>query len=511
MKKITFLSLFLLTAQLAFSQAVAPYFQDFNGIVAGGDNSSIIANWTQYSYGAQTNDGDIWNGWSLNPGLAPNSNAYTLYHDDDETVTGAGVDNWFVLHLDCTSQNEVTFSYDEFQTFNTSYYDFHGVYTSEDYDVANGDAGTQPNGTWTLLREGFASGSPTNYSFTLPNTTTAIAFRYKGEWADNWFIDNISVGECALNTPASVSTPTLPLDDASDVTIFVDGADSLVNFQWPAAEEGYEVGSYNLNVSTSLAGFPNIGSVTIGDNSVNLIYNWQPNTTYYWSVDSSNCAGSAEGDIFSFTTGNTQNWPTVFERLQGNVYKQVETPDDCATCEEEINYYMFSAEGLRIIGTEYNGTCEQDDFTAFGDGPGEGEIVTNTTQEFEVCVNSILCQTVTFTSAAEDEIQFDFPITGNTWTAQLYEGTVPCMDTAGITDNEFNNVKMFPNPANSYLNFATNSNENIDIQIFDMLGKSILRIENAGNSVDISKLNSGIYFVHIVLGAKKSTKKLIIN
>ena len=70
---------------------------------------------------------------------------------------------------------------------------------------------------------------------------------------------------------------------------------------------------------------------------------------------------------------------------------------------------------------------------------------------------------------------------------------------------------MFPNPANSYLNFATNSNENIDIQIFDMLGKSILRIENAGNSVDISKLNSGIYFVHIVLGTKKSTKKLIIN
>ena len=67
MKKITFLSLFLFIAQVALSQAVAPYSQDFNGIVAGGDNSSIIANWTQYSYGADTNDGDMWNGWSLNP------------------------------------------------------------------------------------------------------------------------------------------------------------------------------------------------------------------------------------------------------------------------------------------------------------------------------------------------------------------------------------------------------------------------------------------------------------
>ena len=513
MKKITFLSLFLFIAQVALSQAVAPYSQDFNGIVAGGDNSSIIANWTQYSYGADTNDGDMWNGWSLNPGLAPfdDSNAYTLYHGDDETAAGTGVDNWFVLHLDCTSLDEVTFSYDEFQTYSATYYDFHGVYTSQDYDVANGDAGTEPNGTWTLLRQGAANGSQTNYSFTLPNTTTAIAFRYTGEWADNWFIDNIIVGECASDVPASVSTPTSTLDGANDVPILIDGTNSLVNLQWPAAEEGFEVGSYVLNVSTSLAGFPNIGSITIGDNSVNLIFSWQPNTTYYWSIDSSNCAGSATGTIFSFTTGNTEVLPTVFERLQGNVYRQIETPEDCGTCEEEINYYMFSAEGLRIIGTEYDGTCEQDDFTPFGTGDGEGEIATNTTQEFEVCVSTILCQTITFTSAAEDEIQFDFPLAGQTWTAQKYEDPVPCINTAGLTDNEFNNVKMFPNPANDYLNFATNSNEKIDVQIFDMLGKSVLRLENARNPVNISELNSGVYFVHIVLGTQKSTKKLIVN
>ena len=34
--------------------------------------------------------------------------------------------------------------------------------------------------------------------------------------------------------------------------------------------------------------------------------------------------------------------PTVFERLQGNVYRQIESPSNCGTCEEEINYYMFS-------------------------------------------------------------------------------------------------------------------------------------------------------------------------
>ena len=327
---------------------------------------------------------------------------------------------------------------------------------------------------------------------------------------------------------------------------------------------------------------------------------------------------------------------------------------------------MFSAEGLRIIGTDYDGTCEQDDFTAFGNGNGEGEIVTNTTEEFEVCV-SVLCQTITFTSDAEDEIQFDFPFFNQTWTAQLYEDEVPCLGgndfspegtwvvtsigvgpsqgatnwfsndvssgergcyyddtyifnsdgsfanvlgdetwneawqgvaegcgtpvaphngtnpatytydastgaltivgqgayiglpkahnggedgapvddtityivssssetemtidieagsgvwwryqmqiqaTANLNENVLNSIKMYPNPVNDYLNFDTNSNEHIDVQIFDILGKSVLQLENVRNLVNVSELKSGVYFVQITLGTKKGTKKLIIN
>ena len=360
---------------------------------------------------------------------------------------------------------------------------------------------------------------------------------------------------------------------------------------------------------------------------------------------------------------------TVFERLQGNVYQQIETPDDCGTCEYEINYYMFSSEGLRIIGTTYDGTCEQDDFQQIGDCDDCAYIETNTTEELTVCIGNFfpVCQTITFVS--ENEIQFDFPIAGETWTAQLYEDTVPCLGdtnpdfspegtwgvtslgvggsqgatdwwnnnvasgeracyyddtyvfnadgsfsnvlgsetwletwqgvsegcgapvaphdgtnpatysydgstgtltivgqgayiglpkvhnggetgspandtityivssssetemtldievgggtwwrfemekqaTAGLNDNVYNSLKMFPNPANDFLNFATNSNENIDIQIFDITGKSVLRSENVQNSVNISELNSGAYFVQITIGVEKETKKLIIN
>jgi hypothetical protein len=484
MKKITFLSLFLLIAQVAMSQAVAPYNQDFNGIVAGGDNSSIVANWNQYSYGGQTTDGDIWNGWSLNPGLAPSSDAYTLYHADDDVASGV-VDNWFVLHLDCTSLDEVPFSYEEFQTYAATWYYFHGVYTSEDYDAANGDAGTQPNGTWTLLTEGVATTTPTTQSFTLPNTTTAIAFRYQGDYADNWFIDNVSVGgesnnDFSLegtwqvtslgvgpnqgdigwwNNNVSSGQRACYYDDT-----YVFGADgSFANVQgdetwletWQegveaegcgapvAPHNGTNAATYSYNETTGALTVVGSGAY-LGlpkahnggedgfpvDDTINYIVSSNSGNAMTIDIE----AGSGVWWRYEMTKDGTEEpTQTVFERLQGNVYRQIESPSDCGTCEEEINYYMFSAEGLRIIGTEYDGTCEQDDFTAFGTGDGEGEIVTNTSEEFEVCVG-FLCQTITFTSDAEDEIQFDFPFFGQTWTAQLYEDEVPCL---GGTGNDF--------------------------------------------------------------------------
>ena len=83
--------------------------------------------------------------------------------------------------------------------------------------------------------------------------------------------------------------------------------------------------------------------------------------------------------------------------------------------------------------------------------------------------------------------------------------------SASVNDNVFNAVKMFPNPAKDYVQFSTNSNKDLDIQIFDMLGKSVLRVDNVRNAVNVSELNAGLYFVQMTLGTQKATKKLVIN
>tara|TARA_B100000900_G_scaffold300281_1_gene258838 strand:+ start:4694 stop:6223 length:1530 start_codon:yes stop_codon:yes gene_type:complete len=509
MKKITFLAIFLATF-LINAQVLS---EDFS---AGSEGSTFPNGWT-----TTTEAGTVGNwivGSTANTGVPAyggdtgmiNGGCDGLYALlDSDGFGSAGSQNASLVSpvMDLSGYSELIVKFNHHFRVYSANADIGYVEATIDGGATWGNIATF-TGPNNYIDEGLTSLDMSAYA---GNSAVQIRFRYVGAWGYYWGIDNIEVTQCTSAAPATVSIPTLPLDGATGVVINIDGEDSIINFEWPAAEEGFEVENYTFNLGTSTQGFPNVGSLAVGNNAVNLIYNWAANTTYYWSVDASNCGGVTIGTIFSFTTGESGASPTVFERLQGNVYRQIETPQDCGTCEEEINYYMFSSDGLRIIGTEYDGTCEQDDFTPFGDCAECGEIVTNTTEEFEVCANGIFCQTITFTSEAEDEIQFDFPFFNQTWTAQLYDDEVPCLGTAGLNDNEINNLKMFPNPANDYLNFATNSSENIDIQIFNVLGKSVLKLENVENIINISELKSGLYFVKINLGVKSSIKRLIIN
>jgi len=510
MKKITFLALLM----AIFSLNAQVLSEDFSGAISG--SSTFPNGWTttieagssgNWEVGSTANTGDPAYGGDTGMINGGCDGLYALLDSDGIGASGSQNASLVSPVMDLSDYTELIVRFNHhFRVYNNN----------ADYGYVEGtiDGGasweniTTFTGAQNYIAEGLTS---LDISSLTGNSAVQIRFRYVGAWGYYWGIDNVEVTQCTTSAPVAVNTPTMPLDAATDVTINYDGADAIINFEWPAADEGFEVENYTFNLGTTLVGFPDIGSLPLTNNLVNIIYTWAPNTTYYWSIDASNCAGTSNGTIFSFTTGEGEAPLTVFQRLQGNVYRQIETPADCGTCEEEINYYMFSAEGLRIIGTEYDGTCEQDDFTAFGTGDGEAEIVTDTTDAFEVCVNSILCQTITFTSEAEDEIQFDFPFFNQTWTAQLYEDEVPCLGVAGLNDNEFNNVEMYPNPANDYLSFDTNSNENIDVQIFDILGKSVLRLKNIPNSINISELKSGIYFVQITLGSENTTKKLIVN
>ena len=74
-----------------------------------------------------------------------------------------------------------------------------------------------------------------------------------------------------------------------------------------------------------------------------------------------------------------------------------------------------------------------------------------------------------------------------------------------MTEFENGQVKIFPNPAESILNIVFDASfKPTSIDLVSMLGSSVKRIYSDMNSIDISELQAGAYF--IILTKEDGTK-----
>lgn len=87
--------------------------------------------------------------------------------------------------------------------------------------------------------------------------------------------------------------------------------------------------------------------------------------------------------------------------------------------------------------------------------------------------------------------------------------------TVSIKNNEAAvSVKVYPNPATDFINIEYNALEDGKISLFDITGKKIteqvLKASNKISQLEISQLNSGIYFYTVVSNNKTiATKKIV--
>ena len=83
-----------------------------------------------------------------------------------------------------------------------------------------------------------------------------------------------------------------------------------------------------------------------------------------------------------------------------------------------------------------------------------------------------------------------------------------------VSEFDFNGFSMFPNPAKDVLNIQLNNISNANLSIYDIQGKLIVEqsvSQEQNLELNVSDLQSGMYFVKLNTGTKELVKKLIIE
>jgi hypothetical protein len=86
---------------------------------------------------------------------------------------------------------------------------------------------------------------------------------------------------------------------------------------------------------------------------------------------------------------------------------------------------------------------------------------------------------------------------------------------APLSSTSFDNINgltMYPNPlSGNTLYLTSTANAAMSVQIFDLLGKEVLKANVVNNAVNVSGLNAGVYMVKVTEEGKTATRKLVIQ
>jgi PKD repeat protein len=120
--------------------------------------------------------------------------------------------------------------------------------------------------------------------------------------------------------------------------------------------------------------------------------------------------------------------------------------------------------------------------------------------------------------------RFKFEYTSSNLGNNLYLDDINIQGTVGIDENvvDESSISIFPNPTSqtSTISYHLNKKADVKVQLVDILGKQVMNVSNTSQpegdySLNISKeelgLNSGIYFVRLIVDGNTITKKLIIS
>ena len=110
------------------------------------------------------------------------------------------------------------------------------------------------------------------------------------------------------------------------------------------------------------------------------------------------------------------------------------------------------------------------------------------------------------------DLQIDYiDETGLILSSPLFQSMQFSSVPLGTSENIISEVKLYPNPASDKL-FISFKNSNLDkIMVYSISGEKVLEVLDFENSIDVSRLSKGMYFLEIISAEGRMVQKFIKN
>ena len=395
------------------------------------------------------------------------SGAQSVYHSD---ATGDH-DSWLLTPtFDLSGATAPELKYWDNENY-ASYYDNHEVLVSEDYtdDVAAA--------TWTELADGVSTEDTwvERGPLALPTTgTVTVAFRYEGNYADAWYLDDISVAEAPANPNTVLADPTLGWLGYMNVFDLTGGA-----------QGGYLFGS--------AWGVPDVAT-TLNTDTDYMTITLEPNYNTY--ADNPGDAYWQDGSVGA-------KW------MEGSTY--VESASDWNDGELTFTGYVYHHS--LATGWTANFFIKALDPNAGYSDALNGAYVT------ALPTDGVFSVTVPASELLAGYIvQAGFAVNGPNANPdnQAANGKVILggdVDAPmSIDDVDVLDMRIYPNPVDgNFVTILSPINGTKYIQVFDINGRRVMDTAINGNTLDVSSINSGFYMIKVTIDGQSKISKLVVR
>ena len=346
------------------------------------------------------------------------------------------------------------------------------------------------------------------------------AYNFQGN--ANPFVSHPEYANLIWNPTPDNEAPTNPTNlSASNPT------DASIDLSWTASTDNIGVSSYDIYVD-------DVNSFNTSNTSFTAT-GLNADTNYCFKIKAKDAAGNVSGfsnEACEMTTNNGTGGECAsetFENIPSNsgsyddrmwngdnglAWNATEARTDQILSGRAITIDMRGSNEGVLTSPEISGgigALTVSTQRKFGGGEGSlslyvnGELKGNipynedvqTTTISNINVEGNIIVTITEDTSDGDRVAID----DLSWT---------CYSNLSVDDFSIANTRIYPNPV-SGTSFSVNTNKAISLTVFDILGKQIL-IKNLTaelNSVNVSKLKSGIYLIKMTSEGQSVTKKLI--